>query len=284
MNTPNPLMPQGSLPQSKKSSTVRIAVFSVIAIHAVFFTGLLMQGCKREDAQSRSDTTAVEPSNNTLSDLPPLDTNFYSSIQEIPPASTSTPAATGGTPTNLNAYDYGYNQSPATTSGATSSLPPLTASPAYPPAVTTAPAASGESREYTIVRGDTLSKIASTHGVTLSAIMKANPGLDSRRLKIGKKIQIPVGSSASSSSPMSTGSTQFSSGKTGTSTGNGNTHVVKSGETLTKIARQHGVTINALRNANNLRTDRLMVGQKLKVPSASSTSSNQTGLTGANPF
>ena len=45
------------------------------------------------------------------------------------------------------------------------------------------------------------------------------------------------------------------------------TYVVKSGDTLTKIARAHGTTIKAIRAASGLKTDRILVGQKLKVPS-----------------
>jgi LysM repeat protein len=43
-------------------------------------------------------------------------------------------------------------------------------------------------------------------------------------------------------------------------------YVVKTGDSLTKIARAHGTTLRALRTANNLKTDRILVGQKLKIP------------------
>jgi LysM repeat protein len=41
---------------------------------------------------------------------------------------------------------------------------------------------------------------------------------------------------------------------------------VKSGDTLIKIASDHKTTVRALRTANNLRTDSIKVGQKLKIP------------------
>jgi LysM repeat protein len=44
------------------------------------------------------------------------------------------------------------------------------------------------------------------------------------------------------------------------------TYTVKSGDTLSKIATQQGVSVKALRSANNLKTDRIKVGQKLKIP------------------
>ncbi|KFN41162.1 N-acetylmuramoyl-L-alanine amidase [Arenimonas oryziterrae] len=43
-------------------------------------------------------------------------------------------------------------------------------------------------------------------------------------------------------------------------------HVVSRGETLTLIAAQHGVPVNSLREANNKHTDRVRVGERLKIP------------------
>ena len=45
-----------------------------------------------------------------------------------------------------------------------------------------------------------------------------------------------------------------------------NLYTVRSGDTLMRIAKQHGVTVKALRSANSLRTDQIKVGQKLKIP------------------
>lgn len=41
---------------------------------------------------------------------------------------------------------------------------------------------------------------------------------------------------------------------------------VKSGDNLTTIAKRHGVTVDAIRQANGLSGDRLNVGQTLKIP------------------
>ena len=41
---------------------------------------------------------------------------------------------------------------------------------------------------------------------------------------------------------------------------------VKSGDTLTKIAKAHGITVNQLRAANNMKTTQVQVGKVLKIP------------------
>lgn len=45
-------------------------------------------------------------------------------------------------------------------------------------------------------------------------------------------------------------------------------HVVGKGDMLGKIAKRHGVTVAALKEANGLQNDLIRIGQKLKVPSA----------------
>ena len=46
----------------------------------------------------------------------------------------------------------------------------------------------------------------------------------------------------------------------------GNLYKVKSGDSLEKIARAHGVTIQSLKDTNGLTSDRIVVGKTLKIP------------------
>ena len=55
------------------------------------------------------------------------------------------------------------------------------------------PAAGLKPVSYTIRNGDYPAKIAKQHGIKLEALLKANPGLNPRRLKIGDKVTIPTG-------------------------------------------------------------------------------------------
>lgn len=45
-------------------------------------------------------------------------------------------------------------------------------------------------------------------------------------------------------------------------------YMVKSGDSLTRIAKAHGTTVKALKAANGLENDRIVVGAKLKIPTA----------------
>ena len=41
---------------------------------------------------------------------------------------------------------------------------------------------------------------------------------------------------------------------------------VKSGDALSRLAKKHGVSMAELRRINNLKSDNIQIGQKLKIP------------------
>ncbi|WP_439333868.1 N-acetylmuramoyl-L-alanine amidase [Vibrio agarilyticus] len=104
---------------------------------------------------------------------------------------------------------------------------------------------------HKVVRGDALSLIAKRYGTSTQAIMKAN-NLTSSGLAIGQLLKIPNATSASSAPA----SAAHSATKT-------LVHTVASGEFLGKIATRYGVSVAAIKQQNNLRSDTLRVGQKL---------------------
>jgi LysM repeat protein len=129
--------------------------------------------------------------------------------------------------------------------------PPVVAPPA--PAVTEA-----AGTEYVVVKGDSLWKIAKKNGVTIKAIEAANPGIDPAKLKVGQKLSIPGASSAAEPATDMAGSS--------TTRGGEEIYIVKSGDTLSKLAKRYGTTIKAIESENGLSTTRIKVGEKLKIP------------------
>ena len=137
--------------------------------------------------------------------------------------------------------------------------PPMVASnpPVAPPPVVVQPPMAPSGTEYVIVHGDTLAKIAKKNGVTLSALKAANPGVEPTKLKVGQKLTIPAGGTAPAANGASVAPDTGMAGET---------YTVKSGDSLTKIAKAHGTTVKAIKAENNLNTDHIKVGQKLKIP------------------
>jgi LysM repeat protein len=138
------------------------------------------------------------------------------------------------------------------------SNPPVAVPPVVAPAPAPVPEVAGT--EYVVVKGDSFAKIAKKHGVSVKAIEAANPGVAPTKLKVGQKLSIPA-SAGGAAAPAVTGGPAA----TGSSMGE-EAYTVKSGDTLTRIAKAHGTTVKAIRAENNLTTDHIKVGQKLKLP------------------
>lgn len=223
MNNSNPLIPQGSLQPARGKSNVRIAFFTIVAIHVFFLGGALMQGCGDKKPNASASTT---PTNDVV--IPPMPSNVVD---------TTIPAATN--PAN-----------PLVSTSAPVVAAPVTGTPAND-----TPAPSG-GREHVVVKNDTFATIAKKYGVSVKSVQEANPEVQPTKLRIGQKLQIPGGASASMAIVSATAP----------DSGDSTTYVVKASDNLSKIAKSHGTSIKAIRSLNNLKTDRINVGQKLKLP------------------
>ena len=129
------------------------------------------------------------------------------------------------------------------------------------------------STEYTVKRGDSLSKIANQYDTSVRAIKAAN-GLSSDLIRVGDKLVVPVsGSTGATSGTTAAPSDSISSSSTAPSfsASGARTHTVKSGEYPGKIASQYGMTTDELLVLNGITDPRsLQVGKVLKVSGSES--------------
>jgi len=130
-----------------------------------------------------------------------------------------------------------------------------TPAPAAPSGASSSAAApSGASTSHTVVKGDTLGAIARRYGTTSAAIKQAN-GLTSDTVVLGKKLVIP-----GSSGPVKAAPAAPAGG------GGSKVHVVVKGDSLSKIAAKHGTTSEAIKKANGMKSDTVVLGSKLRIP------------------
>lgn len=61
----------------------------------------------------------------------------------------------------------------------------------------------------------------------------------------------------------------FAQTQTGSKTSSGKVYTVVKGDVLSRIASRYGTSVSALKKANALRSDRIQIGQKLRIPGAS---------------
>ena len=161
-------------------------------------------------------------------------------------------------------------------------VPVVTPTPSAKPKVTPAPAAEPEYTLYKVKSGDMLSKISKRYNIRQKAILDLNPGLSPNKLYVGKTIKLPgkvdaaadSAAPASAAVPVATAPASASAAsvkapvaaKAAKYTGATKTYVVKSGDSLSKIASENGTNVRTLKELNGLKNDRVFVGKKLKVP------------------
>jgi N-acetylmuramoyl-L-alanine amidase len=189
------------------------------------------------------------------------------------------------------------------TSSSTSSAPASTGTTA-PTTSPTATSTTSTTKKYTVKSGDTVSRIAAKYGVSTQSVLTLNKLSWSSIIRPGQVLIVKKGSSTTSTGSSGSGSGSSGSGTSGSgtggsgSTGSGSSgsgtgggsssgggtttppadpptttlvvngsYVIKSGDTLSKIAAKFGVTVQSLLTANSLKlTSIIYTGHTLVIP------------------
>ena len=144
---------------------------------------------------------------------------------------------------------------------APSSLAPIA------PVAQVAPAA----RTHVVKNGETLVKIAKAEHVSVNDLAHANKLTKAAALKLGQKLTIPVKAEAPVTAVAVAAPIAAPAATVSAPVVSGNSYAVKAGDSLWKIAKANNVSVAALKQANNLTSDALKLGQKLAIPAAAAT-------------
>ncbi|HHW20955.1 C40 family peptidase [Thermodesulfovibrio thiophilus] len=116
---------------------------------------------------------------------------------------------------------------------------------------------------YTVKKGDNIWQISKKFNISVNEIKKTN-NLKNNKLQIGMKLEIPDKDNKATQNPKELK--------------NNNTeakyHIVKKGETLSKIARIYNTSVNEIKKINKLQNNKLNIGQKLIVKAPGKTQEN----------
>lgn len=142
---------------------------------------------------------------------------------------------------------------------------------------------------YTVKSGDSFSKIGAKYGVSAAELAAFNKLSEKKAIKVGQTLRIPPGGTVShkatakskhvASAAHKKGEGRHQAKKAGGkkaeakggSTGSAapageGKYSVKSGDSLDRIAKKHHVKVADLRAANDLKSDKLQIGQTLVIP------------------
>lgn len=160
----------------------------------------------------------------------------------------------------------------STASGTVSETPPpvmmpptvASASTSTGPGPTTASVSSAMlpfTTTYVVSKGDSLSVIAKKFGVRTRDIADLNQLKNPNKIRAGQKLLLPGTVDVSKPRAVRAGRSAPKAGP--------NQYVVKKGDTLSHIAKRHGTTTRALREANKLTSDLIRVNDVLALPRGS---------------
>ena len=99
---------------------------------------------------------------------------------------------------------------------------------------------------YTVKKGDSLWSISQKYNITVNELIKLN-NLNNTTLQINQPLKVPK--TVIEESPIQ----------------NEETYIVQKGDTLWSISRKLGISVNELKDLNNLTSNLLNIGQQLKI-------------------
>ena len=107
---------------------------------------------------------------------------------------------------------------------------------------------------HTVTKGQSLYSISSMYNVTISEIVRLNPGSD-KQIREGSALKIPQSVDSNSNKPIF--------------------HTIQSGETLYRLSAKYNVTTQAICKANpGLSSENFRSGQVIAIPAQSASNSN----------
>jgi LysM repeat protein len=120
---------------------------------------------------------------------------------------------------------------------------------------------------HTIQSGETFSQIAQKYGLSQTALKQANPKVNPNVIIVGAKLNLPSGTTAKTTAPISTPTPSNATPPVAT-TSDTQRHTVRSGDTLSSIASTYRVSTASIQRSNTLANpDRLKIGQIITIPS-----------------
>ena len=141
---------------------------------------------------------------------------------------------------------------------------------ASPVSYKSAASSTSTSGTYTVQEGDTLYGIARRSGMSLNTLLSINGLSQSSVIHPGQTLKLSGASNATVASPVSYKSTASSASTSGT-------YTVKAGDTLYRIAYNHGISLTTLLSINGLsETSTILPGQQLVVSGSAKTTTTAT--------
>jgi membrane-bound lytic murein transglycosylase D len=132
-------------------------------------------------------------------------------------------------------------------------------------------------QRYTVVKGDTLGKIAQQHSTAVGAIQRINK-LSGNTIRIGQHLLIPMANAENAGYSLSQPN-RIAKAQQQSASGNKLAYTVKQGDTLWDISREHKVTVEQLAKWNGIaQRASLKLGQQLVIWQQAASDNRSAGI------
>jgi membrane-bound lytic murein transglycosylase D len=118
---------------------------------------------------------------------------------------------------------------------------------------------------HTVMRGETMSTIARTYGITPTQLADYNDLVEGQKLHRGQRLRVPMTVMSPSNGSLADGADSQSSTNVTRVVRKSIAHKVKKGETLRSIANHYSVSVSELRSWNHIGRKGLKRGQHLTI-------------------
>lgn len=273
------------------SVTIVRTIVGLLVIHLVFIGGVLVRGhlvksnsgiaidpsITPPPAVTATETAPTATASTTAPTAAPIDLTKTNTGTPLPtltvaPTAAQTAAQTKPVTPTVPAADTKPQQNTVKPVVASTSITQAPAddvaeevTPAQPTVVEVKPAQNVRTvmKKHRVASGDTWSRIAAQNGITVEALKSANPKAAAKStLFSGIILDVPIAADSAE------GKTIAATQEQEAVIAKGKTHVVKSGESLGKIAKKYKTSVAKIRDLNNLTPaddKKIRPGMELKV-------------------
>jgi len=127
------------------------------------------------------------------------------------------------------------------------------------------PAVAPSEKVHSVQKGETLSSIGSSYGVSWKKLAEYNGLSNPNQLKVGQEIRIPDSFAAAPASSSKVAA-PVSSRPSASAIKQGSSYTIQKGDSLSTIAKRSGLTVSEIKTANSLKSDSIVAGKKLSIP------------------
>ncbi len=247
----------GLVEDRTSSVTIVRIIGGLLLLHLIIIGGVLLRGHLVRDGGS-ADPSSATGSAPGIASAPTVQTNPAAPVSVLPPAQQVAPVS------RTTAQNH------ITQAGGTEEEDVAEEVPEDDVVIT--PAATSDPVYHMVATGDTWQNVADQYAVNAAALKAANPAVNDEELSVGSTLVIPTGRAsgrdvhpaAGGTSASRTSSARVAAGAP--ASGASNVHVVRPGETLSKIARKEKIPMKELMRLNGIQNaDRIRPGMQLKL-------------------